>query len=64
MGGGGKVAGEDEGGSKGPSNYVQGSCPGSAPVWEKNMGGCGRNDDSPGGFPISDCKMDCRDDGA
>ena len=46
----GKGGGEDGDSSKVPGNDVQVSCPGSAPVWEINLGGHRSDDDGPGMF--------------
>ena len=50
MGDGGRGDGEEGGTSKGPRNDVRGSCTGSAPIREKNIGGHGRDGDGPGSF--------------
>ena len=62
MEGGGKGSGEDGGVSKGLGDGVQGGCPGSAPIWEENMGGHGHDDDGPGGFSPYDCQKNCVDE--
>ena len=64
MGDGGKGSGEDVGTSKGPIDDVQGIHPGSAPLWEKNLVGHGRNDEGTGRFSPSDFQRDYGDNGA
>ena len=50
MGNGGKGTGEDRDARKGLGNDVHGGCTGSAPVWDINMGGNGRDGEVTGRF--------------
>ena len=50
MGDGVNVSGEYGGSGKDPRDYLQGGRPGSDPIWEKNVGGYGPNDECPGRF--------------